>query len=146
MIKINLINIHCLIILVMVSACSSFENVASKPITQSKQVTQNVISSKKITQRNIKFDNGSFIAIKELSSLDGILIVKASNAYQNKQSDLIFTKNAILRFKCGDNTSANMIQINNNQFSVPVILQNKDHVPTGCLKSNGMIKFAKFIK
>ncbi len=56
MIKINLINIHCLIILVMVSACSSFENVASKPITQSKQVTQNVISSKKITQRNIKFE------------------------------------------------------------------------------------------
>ena len=146
MIKINLLTMCCLSLLV---ACSSVKPVASQPVNQSIQVTphQPVTVDKKAIKRSIKlFDRGSFVAINELTSLDGVLTVKANNIYQNRRGDLIFTKDAVLRFKCGTSANATMIEINGNQFLVPVILQNKDHVPTGCVKYNGAIKFAKFIK
>ena len=146
MIKINSLTMCCLSLLV---ACSSVKPVASQPVIQSTQVTQHqpVIVDKKAIKRSIKlFDRGSFVAINELTSLDGVLTVKANNIYQNRRGDLIFTKDAVLRFKCGTSANATMIEINGNQFLVPVILQNKDHVPTGCVKYNGAIKFVKFIK
>ena len=146
MIKINSLTMCCLSLLV---ACSSVKPVASQPVIQSPQVTQHqpVIVDKKAIKRSIKlFDRGSFVAINELTSLDGVLTVKANNIYQNRRGDLIFTKDAVLRFRCSTSANATMIEINGNQFLVPVILQNKDHVPTGCVKYNGAIKFAKFIK
>ena len=137
----------CLSILV---ACSSIKPVASQPVNQSTtQVAQNQQAAvdKKAIKRNLKlFNKGSFVSISELTTLDGILTAKANNIYQNKRGDLVFTKDAILKFKCDTGGNAIMVEINSSQFSVPVILQNKDHVPTGCIKYNGAIKFAKFIK
>jgi hypothetical protein len=145
-IKINLLTMGCLSVLV---GCSSVKPVASQPVIQSTQVTQHqsVTVDKNAIKQSVRFfDMGSFVAINELTSLDGVLTAKANNIYQNKRGDLIFTKDAVLRFKCGTSANATMIEINSNQFSVPVVLQNKDHVPTGCVKYNGAIKLAKFVK
>lgn len=129
-------------------ACSTVKPVPSSPVQQQVNQTPSV-TVVRLNPKNKKvklFDKGSSIAINELTSLDGVLTAKANNLYQNKRGDLIFTKDAVLRFKCGTGSDATMIEINGNQFSVPVILQNKDHVATGCVKYNGAIKFAKFVK
>lgn len=129
-------------------ACSA-ETVPDKPVysTPLLQPMPTVVSNEAEAKRFSKrFDKDSLVPISEITSLDDSLTAKSDSLYQNKHGDLVFTQNTILKFKCGNNRRASLIEVNGVNISIPVTLQNKDHVSTGCNKENGSIKYVKFLK
>ena len=137
----NLILLSCFALI----ACSS-QSVPNKPVEQS-QVFQPISSSvsksdaKKFAKSFIK---GDVVRITELTSVNNVLTAKADNLYQNRHGKFVFGRNSLLKFKC--DSTVKLTEANGINVSIPVVLQNKDHVQTDCDGSNGVIKYVKFLK
>ena len=104
------------------------------------------VATRAVSNSTYRFEPGSVVEVRELSSIANILTVKTIDLLQNQRGDLIISQGAVLKLICSNNTKVQLNEINNKRFSVPVVLQNKEHEPTGCDKTNGVIKYLQITR
>lgn len=121
-------------------ACSS-QSVPNKPVEQAQTISSS-ISKSDATKFAKSFIKGDKVRVTELISVNDCLTVKADTLYQNRHGKFVFGRNSLLKFKC--DSTVTLTEVNGISVSIPVILHNKDHVPTDCEASNGAVKSVRF--
>ena len=126
---------------VLLWGCSSAVPVATHPVGV---ISTPPVNQAEISKNSKDFDNGGRVRVSELTYIDEVLTARADHSYSNRHGKFVFGKNALLKFNCKKGVT--LTSVNSMVVSVSSILENKDHVSTGCGKNNGYIRYVRFVK